>query len=406
MVCIVNPTEVKAFVMDEFEQSKLKPAQSVKEYAIYLEGLLRTAMPEITDETVSVLVRRQLINSVGDGWKNRLREDNVQTIDGLVNKISALQLANGAQTRSGTDLVRRNKSVNFSGRCNKCGLRGHKALDCRTRCRKCSKTGHIAKNCESGPTEIRNNEKYDRNGDNKNRKPFVRRMSGLPPMIMVEINGKQIMGIVDTGSDKSIIRADVASALGLKLRFLEPSEPIRVANGEPLRTEGAISVVVGIGSIELEHKLLISDSITDDFLIGWDLLKRSELMINCGTEKVSQSGREIGIEPITMGRLEIEQSELGFYKVRRAVEDQFEAGILVEPECTEHGIEMVPMLVAPGEPICILVSNYSDQKVLIDENRALLKMEPVLVTKNPKDQRIGCNLSENNDFQIDRSGSG
>ena len=158
----------------------------------------------------------QAIKGVPQTWAHKLGDEDFTSVDQLVHHMSLLQ-ANSSSSAQGQVATRRvqerrcykcrkpghlakdcsqnSATAPHSQRCGKCTLLGHGEETCRTRCRKCQKTGHIAKNCT----------------------PTRRVTVGKTMMLEIEVNGHQLKGVLDCGSERTLVSESTARKVGLKL---------------------------------------------------------------------------------------------------------------------------------------------------------------------------------------------
>ena len=86
--------------------------------------------------------------------------------------------------------------------------------------------------------------------------------------------------LVDTGSAVTILREDVWKE-AVDAQHLEPPlSPVIAANGEKLDVRGRSNVILQVGGIHTHYPVLVVRNVTQECLLGPNLLENFECTIN------------------------------------------------------------------------------------------------------------------------------
>src|SRR5690606_25806210 len=89
---IVAAKNCSHLLLDEFEGTKIDD-KPVGQVANELTDLFRRAVLEAKDETVDLMVRRQLIKAASEFWQLQLKEAELESVEEVTAKIQVLQAA-------------------------------------------------------------------------------------------------------------------------------------------------------------------------------------------------------------------------------------------------------------------------------------------------------------------------
>lgn len=164
----------------------------------------------------------------------------------------------------------------FVKRCHNCGAQGHRAPDCLskskgTRCYECKKFGHIAANCEKRKARI-SEVKNMRDISKPERKCFKD----------VKINNENLVALIETGSDVSLICEDQYVKVG-SLNLARREIVFRGIGAQNFKTIGQFDIEVKID----DERFLTSLSVVPNELLQYDLLLGTDLInkVNFFTSK-------------------------------------------------------------------------------------------------------------------------
>ena len=288
----MQPEVLKTAILQEMEQVKLKPGQSPRELAEVIRDQLKTLIPEMSQESVERMVTWNLIKAVPEAWKHRLMRDDFQTVDAVVHQMTVLQAAQPqpqelqarrcafpgpGHTRKCYECgkpghLARDCRSKGSMQCSKCTLRGHEASSCRTKCRQCHQVGHIKTNCPGSSSQQR------------------RVVVGKSLYLDININGKEEVGIMDSGSEQTLISKKLAKEASLTVH--PSSRKIKGINSGPSQVSGATQVNITVEGGEVNLEALVAD-IQEPVILGTDFLKAAEVAVDFSRGTVSVWGRTV-----------------------------------------------------------------------------------------------------------------
>ena len=88
------------------------------------------------------------------------------------------------------------------------------------------------------------------------------------------MNKVEIIGLVDSGATKSIIRSFCAERVGLNVgKSNSRSRWMLADNTGELKVVGCVVATIKIGETRIEHELVVVDKLAYDFIVGVGLLK-------------------------------------------------------------------------------------------------------------------------------------
>ena len=85
---------------------------------------------------------------------------------------------------------------------------------------------------------------------------------------------------MDTGSSKSIINAQLAHNLELKLEPTTTDNFLIAASGQKLNVIGKVNITIHINCLVIVHIFSVVKDLFPSFLIGDDFLRKNSAMIN------------------------------------------------------------------------------------------------------------------------------
>ena len=96
------------------------------------------------------------------------------------------------------------------------------------------------------------------------------------------VNGVKASVLVDTGSAVTIIHHKLweNGRKGASAHLRPSSEPVVVANGEPLKILGVAVVVIRVAETDFTHEVLVTDQVLQDCLLGADFLIANSFVID------------------------------------------------------------------------------------------------------------------------------
>ena len=279
VVQLLEPENLKGFLLRDLDELRLARNQSPREYLQHVRDKVQRAIPEASTETWDQMSIHQAIKGAPDHWRQRLFEANCQTVESLVKKMTTLRLSERAPPSVGRDSVSR-VSGSFRGdrsglnrgvtprTCYGCGKTGHFIKDCRAQCSKCGKKGHIESKC-------RVNEVKEKKAG------AVKRVNGNREVRMqVQINGREVDVVVDTGSQHNLMKPEVAQQVALNV-VTKQTPPLVTAVGEEVQIEGVGAADIMMNDSTVSAEFFIVSELTDDVILGLDTLGELGVLIEC-----------------------------------------------------------------------------------------------------------------------------
>ena len=313
----LQPEVLKSQILQGLENKTLKPGQSPREFVEEVRAQLMSVMPELTQESVSRLLILHTVKGAPAEWRQRLLEANFTNVDDLVHKLTLLQSVRGQSNSARRVAVNRSTGSSTSARrcyachkvghiardctsgqrsgeqssatrCSKCTLRGHDAGSCRTQCRKCHQTGHIQAHCTSGSAPV-------------SRRVVV----GSTYSLEVQLQGKPMTAVLDSGSEKTLVSKVTADLVGLRV---QPSNRQVLGPGkEQLIVYGCSVVHLAINGDEVVLEVLVTDC-RDSIILGTDFLRAAEVSVDFGSGQVTVFGHPVEQRPVTVCRCSVAET--------------------------------------------------------------------------------------------------
>jgi hypothetical protein len=178
--------------------------------------------------------------------------------------------------------------------CYSCKRFGHKQSHCRL---------HVADNQETQ----NNSEGNPSNIENKGVNSLVYNMQSVDANTMitidVKIQGKIYKGLIDSGSELTIIRKSVAEELSLNLiPYTGPD--LEAVNKDIIRTYGKTEIELGVGNDQIysiKTPIIVVDTLPADILLGIDVLMKLNIKIDCTKRQIFIDNRKINCLLTTSG---------------------------------------------------------------------------------------------------------
>ena len=178
------------------------------------------------------------------------------------------------------------------------------------------------------------------------------------------INGKQCRLTIDTGAERTFVRADVVAGNNAPLA----SQRLCGVTGHCVQLKGPVEVSIGLGRWEVVLPVYVAD-IQEPCLLGLDYLTYSQACVDLGRRKVRVKGTEVPLLP-TDDCAEVVVAETVRVAPRteamvrcRLSREMSGGGGLVESSVEQGLVEGVAVgrtLVAPdNDEVKVLVANFS-----------------------------------------------
>jgi len=88
--------------------------------------------------------------------------------------------------------------------------------------------------------------------------------------ILLKINGKALQGLCDFGATKSVISADLAKRLQLKIEKSQLANPSIPADGNPIIPIGQVSLNVNVQGLNIPSTLYVVINFHTKLILGND----------------------------------------------------------------------------------------------------------------------------------------
>ncbi|UYV74229.1 DDI2 [Cordylochernes scorpioides] len=103
--------------------------------------------------------------------------------------------------------------------------------------------------------------------------------------VMVEINGRKIKALVDSGADFSVISDKFRRELKTPL-FKEPGPILKAANKNLIETIGKCVLNIEVNGLNISFEFVVMVECSHDIIFGWDFFKATEAVIDCGRNEL------------------------------------------------------------------------------------------------------------------------
>ncbi|UYV66772.1 K02A2.6-like, partial [Cordylochernes scorpioides] len=113
--------------------------------------------------------------------------------------------------------------------------------------------------------------------------------------ISVNIQGRNVQALVDSGADYSVISE--AFRRSIKAPVLRENGPLlRAADKKPIVTLGKCSLEVQIKGLDIIFDFVVAAECSHDVILGWDFFRATDAIIDCGKNKLYLSEAEKSYE--------------------------------------------------------------------------------------------------------------
>ncbi|UYV77154.1 hypothetical protein LAZ67_14003459 [Cordylochernes scorpioides] len=103
--------------------------------------------------------------------------------------------------------------------------------------------------------------------------------------VMVEINGRKIKALVDSGADFSVISDKFRRELKTPLSK-EPGPILKAANKNLIETLGKCVLNIEVNGLNISFEFVVMVECSHDIIFGWDFFKATEAVIDCGRNEL------------------------------------------------------------------------------------------------------------------------
>lgn len=172
-------------------------------------------------------------------------------------------------------------------RCFNCGSRSHQRNDCPdkskgTRCFNCNQFGHRAKECREKKTEVTSLMSAVKAKPNR---AIVKLPEPDEAHIYVGIGRDQILYLVDSGSHVTVMKKSIFYGLKQRPELKQLTTPFKGFGNIISRALGTAEFLFEIcdDTYDVECHIVEDDYISDDMLIGLDIINQAQLIMIRGT---------------------------------------------------------------------------------------------------------------------------
>lgn len=109
------------------------------------------------------------------------------------------------------------------------------------------------------------------------------------------IAGTQVNFLVDTGASCTLISEKIFKKLSKSAKFqlgVLADRKFQQADGTPLRVLGKLNVKIQLGTVVVQHEVIVA-SISDEGIIGYDFLKKHSCHIDIENDEFHLKGRKV-----------------------------------------------------------------------------------------------------------------
>ncbi|GBM31049.1 hypothetical protein AVEN_120255-1 [Araneus ventricosus] len=169
-------------------------------------------------------------------------------------------------------------------------------------CWKCFKEGHVQRACQVNDVHSRKltcGRLAERKIPTLNKSPEeelkVSTLSGGENGLYLKgsICDIPCLFLVDTGTNITLLRADLAHKVKERLIYTAPNLTLKTATGEKAKIQGKLDASIECGSRKFQHRVYVAD-ITDSCILGLDFLQKFKFTVDLekneirtGSEKIS-----------------------------------------------------------------------------------------------------------------------
>ena len=129
---------------------------------------------------------------------------------------------------------------------------------------------------------------------------------GSDMMCRVDIMGKQVKALIDSGSEVSLLKSSIFEGLkNSKMKLKGSDLTVTQANGQKMRLNGMIHINIKIGKIETGSTLYIAPDLDQTMILGEDWLKINKAQLCFNPNRLTIKGVEIPLDSKTSGETKI-----------------------------------------------------------------------------------------------------
>ncbi|GBN00751.1 hypothetical protein AVEN_208740-1 [Araneus ventricosus] len=108
------------------------------------------------------------------------------------------------------------------------------------------------------------------------------------------ICGIPYLCLVDTGTNITLLRADLARKLKERLIYTAPNLTLKITTGEKAEIQGKLDTSIECGSRKFQHRVYVTD-ITDSCILGLDFLQKFKFTVDLQKKEIRTGSEKISL---------------------------------------------------------------------------------------------------------------
>ena len=223
---------------------------------------------------------------------------------------------------------------------------------------------------------------------------------GSDMMCRVDIMGKQVKALIDSGSEVSLLKSSIFEGLkNSKMKLKGSDLTVTQANGQKMRLNGMIHIHIKIGKIETGSTLYIAPDLDQTMILGEDWLKINKAQLCFNPNRLTIKGVEIPLGSKTSGETKIYTVDSVKLPPRTAIscaaklipsepneENLYQVISTEEVIPEEEEIVLVESIVKENEKgkIPVMLANLGNRTISVPKGERLGRVAPIRIRKQVK----------------------
>ena len=109
--------------------------------------------------------------------------------------------------------------------------------------------------------------------------------------VKVELGGKSVCALIDTGATDNFLQEDTAKALGLDRKMQPSDRHVILANGEREKIVGYLDVPAKLDGRDVNFTAYCFKGKGQPAIIGFKFLEENEYLVDCGLKRLIRAGQ-------------------------------------------------------------------------------------------------------------------
>lgn len=197
------------------------------------------------------------------------------------------------------------------------------------------------------------------------------------PRASVSIQGAHCNALFDTGSEVTIINADLINSMTPKPVIVKSQTNLKAANGTKLTVLGAMNATIIMGKRKTVQSVLIVQNLGIACIIGHDLMAAEGVLIDTGRKRISFGGKGSNhtqqLRSNARYTIEPHSERIVFSKSVGGNHNQI--GLVQAVSAISTDFTVNPALVRMNYRIPVLISNASDMALVIERNQEIATIQ-------------------------------